>query len=963
MTVTETQSNRVVSTPHGEYLVQGLDCFAVAGDIRRELTQTIEKHNEVHNAAPDAVVWDDCVLEFRSFNLSFSLLRVYVPHTDPLISRGLDNRARAAVRLHSGSDFELPDVNESLLKVIASGGATIAHAPGLMRFIGWPEQAPAVSWTPPRPSNRAKSISVIINYRDKGAVTADSLAQIQKQVVDATLELILVDNQSRTVERQIVEEAVHRLFGDRPDVVVRHARYDAPFNHSYQCNFGASLSTGEVLAMMSNDCHLVDPHALQTMADWALEPGIGGVMPRIVGAAGAITSAGVSIQPAKDDREEQRSFRIQDCEVEYLSRIVRQTVGVTFACAAISRAAWFAAGGLDAIAFPTDYNDADFSLRCANLGLRHMYLGNIEAHHQAGRGDRRTREQAESILSDLLKRHDLSAFAANNPYGIRFRRMPSFNNDAANEVCDLVRLYRIALNARSAEGASTGDLRFLRTFEAVVAAADLARDAAADALDEAGLRARHAGLYEKIRAVCHEYTRIAPAGSIPARYLASFQNSHDALERIETMAARSTRETFLPPVEPPANVQPQKPRSRLAFAPFRRAPKAVEVSADPDTAGEYFSFSDRSFDRAPRRLLVFADAMGPTQQYVFQIALNRARRSGEIALRVFSESDLARLISAHGDAHLIDYMRRTIGFVAPTVCVFSRFGDRRSYSLLREQLASVTRVFLIDDDLFTAGVALGLDRYRQARNARRIAALATIAGSSDLIVATSAVLAERMKAHAPDVPIACSGLLAGGRPCADPTATRPPRIGYYASAAHHAELEMMVPALLRVRQDFPTVAIEIRGPVADSPAAVRLGDAVLREPSANPDYALFRKSLSGLGWSIGLAPLCNTAYNRAKQPIKWLEYTEAGIATIASNVETYRPLGAKGAVLLAGPDEWYGRIAQLLHREARGHELLSVSNRMVLRDHGWPLVEARLLALLDRAKASRVSETDQRATR
>ncbi len=952
------EANRVVSTAHGEYLVQGLDCFAVSGDLGKEIATAIARHHDKTGAAPDAIVWDDCVLEFRSFNLTFSLLRVFVPFTDPFTVAALDNRARSAIRLQSGSDFELPDVNESLRKLTTADKPNIAHTPGLMRFIGWPEQAPMTQWLPSKPAARAKSISVIVNYRDKSATTIESLAQIRKQQLEATLELILVDNQSRALEREAVENAVHQLFGDNPGVLVRHVRYDAPFNHSYQCNFGASVSTGEVLLMMSNDCHLIDGDTLQTMADWALEPGVGGVMPRIVGSGGAITSAGVSIQPA-NDKDERPALRIQDCEVDYLSRVVRRTVAVTFACAAISRANWFAAGGLDAVAFPNDYNDADFSLRCARLGLTHIYVGNVEAHHQAGHGDRRTRDKAEAVLSGLLARHDLHTFPADNPYGIRLRRLPSFDNEAANEVCDLIRLYRLAHGARSSESAAANDLRFLRSFEGLVAAADLARDAAADPLGAADAQARHGSLYQKIRIVCAEFMRVAQPGAIAQRYLEAFKVSHDALERLAVMASNMPRETFLPPAEVAKEAPPGKPRIRLPFATFRRPAKPAVVQVDPDAQGEFFSYSDKAFGRAARRLVVFADAMGPTQQCAFQIGMNRARRAGEVAVRIFTEQDLARLQAVRGDGYLAEYLQQTLRFLAPTSCVFSRFADWKSHPIIAEQLAphEIAQVLLIDDDLFNVGADAGIEHYRQARNPRRVFTLQRIASSSDLIIAASPMLAERLKPHAGASPIVCSGVLAGGRSAAEPFSIRPPKIGYYATAAHAADLEMVAPALLRLKKEFPTLAIEICGSVATAAAAGPLADIASCDPRMNPDYALFRKSLATRGWTIGLAPLRETAFNSVKSPIKWLEHTEAGIATIASNVETYRALGRQGAVLLAGSDDWYGRIVELLSREERRHALLQTSNGIIVRHHGWPAVEERMLALMDRAQAMRSPAT------
>ena len=45
--------------------------------------------------------------------------------------------------------------------------------------------------------------------------------------------------------------------------------------------------------------------------------------------------------------------------------------------------------------------------------------------------------------------------------------------------------------------------------------------------------------------------------------------------------------------------------------------------------------------------------------------------------------------------------------------------------------------------------------------------------------------------------------------------------------------------------------------------------------------------LASIRPDIGLCPLTDTAFNRCKSPIKWMEYAMAGAATVASPVEPY----------------------------------------------------------------------------
>jgi len=230
-----------------------------------------------------------------------------------------------------------------------------------------------------------------------------------------------------------------------------------------------------------------------------------------------------------------------------------------------------------------------------------------------------------------------------------------------------------------------------------------------------------------------------------------------------------------------------------------RPVRSSQSRGDPDPGGEFYSFSDRAFDTAARRLLVFADAMGPTQQSVFLTGLNRARRAGEVAVRIVTEADISRLVSLRGDGHLASHIQQTIAFTDPTTCIFSRYGDWKSQPILADQLAraGLPTVFLIDDDLFHIGADVGIEFYREARNPRRIYTLARIAATSDLVVASTPALAKRIEPFTGGTPIACAGMLSGAHPPSEPVRSVTPRIGYFASAAHDADLAMIVPALIR----------------------------------------------------------------------------------------------------------------------------------------------------------------------
>lgn len=62
--------------------------------------------------------------------------------------------------------------------------------------------------------------------------------------------------------------------------------------------------------------------------------------------------------------------------------------------------------------------------------------------------------------------------------------------------------------------------------------------------------------------------------------------------------------------------------------------------------------------------------------------------------------------------------------------------------------------------------------------------------------------------------------------------------------------------------------------------------------------------LHDLQWDIGLAPLEDNEFNRCRSPIKFLEYTACGVATVASDVGVYRSVIGHQMGLLVADDEW-----------------------------------------------------------
>jgi glycosyltransferase involved in cell wall biosynthesis len=73
------------------------------------------------------------------------------------------------------------------------------------------------------------------------------------------------------------------------------------------------------------------------------------------------------------------------------------------------------------------------------------------------------------------------------------------------------------------------------------------------------------------------------------------------------------------------------------------------------------------------------------------------------------------------------------------------------------------------------------------------------------------------------------------------------------------------------------------------------------------------------GWHIGLAPLLDTPFNRAKSAIKVMDYAALGLGVVASDVAVYRgsvASGPAGQLVANDARAWYAALSWLIRNRA-----------------------------------------------
>lgn len=246
------------------------------------------------------------------------------------------------------------------------------------------------------PKRKARSISVIIPFRDKAEITCKCLDSILKQELEGSIEVILINNNSSDEATKILLEYIdkHEKHGDKKQQI-KIINYQYPFNHSRQCNLGVETSSGEVIVFINNDAILKNLDVLESLCCWSVVTGIGTVGGRVVSPKGKVVSAGLS---ARLNTGFDYNSSIEESTDSAFLLSIKEVLGNTFACAAISRAVYDKVGLLNEIEFPNGYNDIEYNLRVKRAGYRNIYLGHLFIEHEPGTSRGRCDEIFQKIL-------------------------------------------------------------------------------------------------------------------------------------------------------------------------------------------------------------------------------------------------------------------------------------------------------------------------------------------------------------------------------------------------------------------------------------------------------------------------------------------------------------------------------------------------------------------------------------
>lgn len=347
---------------------------------------------------------------------------------------------------------------------------------------------------------------------------------------------------------------------------------------------------------------------------------------------------------------------------------------------------------------------------------------------------------------------------------------------------------------------------------------------------------------------------------------------------------------------------------------------------------------------SPRKVLVVTDSKGgptATQRISFSQPFEAAGAARDFEIAFEGEASDAAAIASAFTAH------------GPDLLLLSRYTSAAGLEWVAQaREAEIPVIFHIDDDLLAVPESLGASKFKSYNDPARLKALRDNIEAADLCYVSTHELGRRMQEHGVATPIVAGDVYCSVSPdevgALAPPATGPV-MGYMGTSGHAADLAMILPAICELMELVPGLNLELFGTIKMPPELARFGDRVRHLPPVG-DYAEFRSFLRSLGWWVGLAPLEDNAFNRCKADTKWVEYSLAGMAVVASDLPVYHRACADGAGILAqGNDQWVQSVLRLLHRPRERLSMIETAQRKLRQAYTHERLRQQVIAVFDEA--------------
>lgn len=281
-----------------------------------------------------------------------------------------------------------------------------------------------------------------------------------------------------------------------------------------------------------------------------------------------------------------------------------------------------------------------------------------------------------------------------------------------------------------------------------------------------------------------------------------------------------------------------------------------------------------------------------------------------------------------------------------THVIFCRYSGPKYQEILSFcKRNKVPTLYCIDDDLLNVPIELGEKKFQFHNSPERLASVSTLLNSVDVLYTSNARLKERLTLNGVTRKIDALDIFCAGEIVQHPISRPIKKIGYM-GFDHEHDMKVVLPAIIRLLRNYPEIRFELFGKIPKPSELDEFGDRVSVYP-VQKNYNMFLKKLASLNWSIGICPLAKTPFNLVKNVNKWVEYTSAGIAVVASKGMIYDDCCANQAGLLVEEDEWYNALEQLIKTPDLAYQLCLNAQKKLINEFSYNQLNQKLVCLLD----------------
>lgn len=265
----------------------------------------------------------------------------------------------------------------------------------------------------------------------------------------------------------------------------------------------------------------------------------------------------------------------------------------------------------------------------------------------------------------------------------------------------------------------------------------------------------------------------------------------------------------------------------------------------------------------------------------------------------------------------------------------------------------------LDDNLFEIPETVGKAKFEKYNNPARLSRLRLLCERAGKIYLSTEELERQIRS------LGISSDMVSGKiycaPIIKPAAFAPsgsPVIGYMGTSGHADDLERLVPIIRSIMNHNSNVSFETFGSIRMPKLLAKLFPDRVRSVPATDTYKSFLEKLSELGWSCGLAPLQDNRFNNCKANTKFIEYTQAGIPSVASDCRVYRNIvNDEVGVLASTEQEWRDGIIRVFKDQSFAATLVENAQRRVYSDWSMNSLTAQLVEIAN--LPSKISNPDE----